>query len=151
MQDLVSPPGSTREADCVDACGPGYAFNPDQTSCIECEAGMFQDGYAQRGDSCQPCPTGSYSAPGAVKCECQAGWTRVDGNCLRCVAGKYKSEISDSPCTDCVAGKFSESIGATSESTCSTCPSGSYSSIGSVTCSQAQKRSKLTRNTSRTI
>jgi hypothetical protein len=67
----------------------------------------------------------SNCAPGS---SCPPGSTGP--TCVACAAGKYKSGTGDGACSDCGANTYSETVGATAENTCQTCPAGSISPAG---------------------
>jgi len=58
-------------------------------------------------------------------------FTSEDLLCVGCEAGTYKPERGAGSCTLCDEGKYSESIGASDEATCLSCPGNSTSDAGS--------------------
>jgi hypothetical protein len=138
--------GSTGGSDCL--CPAGYEGEL-QNGCWPCWPGTYSSypGNYDRGDQCQYCPLpGQWSGTAAVQCVCNAGYEPWNGQCVGCIAGKYKETISDEPCTQC--GPFQTTFvsgggvatsrqqcecqpGYTSptsspDSLCSACPRGKY-------------------------
>jgi mucin-19 len=71
--------------------------------------------------NCQACSAGTYSLAGSISCS----------SCI----GSYSSTSGSSSCILCSAGYYSSTVGATSSSTCVSCPSNTYSYAGSSSCS----------------
>jgi hypothetical protein len=71
--------------------------------------------------NCQSCSAGTYSRAGSISCS----------SCI----GSYSSTSASSSCILCSAGYYSSTVGATSSSTCVSCPSNTYSYAGSSSCS----------------
>jgi len=148
-----SPAGSSTYA-CEMTCGKGQRLsaascqsvyssedfsysNPSSSGgscCIDCEAGKFK---ASNGPmACEACPTNTSSYLAAVACQCNAGFTGLDGGpCTECVAGKYKSSTGSGSCTPCSIGTYSAKIQATALTTCTACPSSATSPEASTTVS----------------
>jgi hypothetical protein len=86
--------------------------------------------------ACEACPANTSSYLAAVACQCNAGFTGLDGGpCTECVAGKYKSSTGSGSCTPCSIGTYSAKIQATALSTCTACPSSATSPEASTTVS----------------
>ena len=116
-------------------CPAGKYSERAASECSTCEAGSYSSAGAS---SCTQCTAGSYSSAGASSCtQCTTGFS-ADGaaSCTgwtSCDAGYKKTagtSTSDTTCTQCPAGKYS-SAGASS---CTQCPAGSYSGAGSERC-----------------
>jgi mucin-19 len=71
--------------------------------------------------SCSICSAGTYSRAGSISCS----------SCI----GSYSSTSGSLSCILCSAGYYSSTVGATSSSTCVSCPSNTYSYAGSSSCS----------------
>ena len=59
---------------------------------------------------CTACPVHSVSEPGSIivsDCKCTAGYQRVEGVCVPCETGKFKTTSGDFMCTSCAEGKSS--------------------------------------------
>ena len=128
-------------------CAPG-AFRMTESSfgCMLCPAGTFQTGICMEGtESCVNCAAGTFSyQTGASECTACGPGEYLNRNlttvkCEQCVTGKYMSGIGAmglKGCTSCSSGTFSSLEGA---STCLLCQGGSFSTvlgaISSATCS----------------
>ena len=81
---------------------------------------------------CAVCPSNLISLTGSTlrtDCECLAGYTGAHGGeCLQCVAGKYKSDIGSASCQDCATNSLS-AAGSTTSSACS-CDAGFFGPDG---------------------
>jgi len=145
-----SPSGSGLLTNCT--CNKGYT-GPDGVTCSACIAGTYKDvngsvpctlcakgKYStETGEmlesTCSQCPAYTRSPDGSsmlINCTCNKGYTGSDGiQCAACIAGTYKDVNGSALCSLCLRGKYSTAIAAISESTCSKCPTHSYSGIGS--------------------
>ena len=86
-------------------CGLGwYANTPNATG--------YPTSLNGPGTACWPCP------PGAV--------SYGNDDCSLCSGGTYSNSPASTSCTKCPSNTVSADIGATSESTCQTCPAGSF-------------------------
>ncbi len=115
-------------------CGNKYS----QCTCVanaiytnnEC---ICKAGYYKNGDTCSPCPAGSYSGNGATSClQCPSGQysaTTAAISCSVCKGGTY-SVAGSSNCTQCNAGTYS----ADGASKCDSCSDGKYSLKGASVC-----------------
>ena len=65
------------------------------------------------------------------KVPCSRGFTGPDGQCVKCVAGKYKESAGSADCTDCAENTYSSVVGASSMSTCVACATTASSPAGS--------------------
>jgi len=64
----------------------------------------------------------------AANCRCNAGYTGPNnGNCVACVAGKYKNQPGSAACTFCVKGTYSSQVAAATQTACQACQVGKYS------------------------
>ena len=118
--------------DCV-LCSAGKFSSIGDSSCTDCQAGLFSGSGA---GTCLYCSPGKYSASRASSCAlCAEGAISSTGasQCDPCAAGKYSSIVSIPPntCLPCDAGTFSS---AGSRICDSTCPAGTYGSIGATQC-----------------
>ena len=131
-------PGARRRV--LSTCAEGEKYDSSQAvgeQCISCVDGQTSLGgsdvdcdpclngeYSNAGTSfvCTPCPVGSYSAS-------------PTGSCDACAAGTYQpltGQTSQSSCTDCAAGNFSSSTGSES---CDVCAAGTYQDqVGQSSC-----------------
>jgi len=118
LENSGSEPGAVSIADCL--CVAGYTKENDDL-CVSCVSGKYKLELgnnacvlcARRKYKTDPgpglcentCPQNSYSEVGAnsiSKCLCKAGYTNLIGNiCSVCIAGKYKTAVSDEKCTEC--------------------------------------------------
>ena len=78
------------------------------TMCSNCTQGTYSGVGAS---VCTDCPHNTSSAAGSgdmTDCRCSAGFTGPDGgDCMACVAGKYKAANGSVACTECEAAKYS--------------------------------------------
>ena len=124
-----------------DMCDPGKykAMAGVNTACDICPAGKYK---ATQGvnTECDSCATNSNSPAGsgsALECVCNVGYTGfAGGQCVGCVAGKYKPDTGSLACSDCGPGKYSTATGQMFESTCSLCTANANAPAGSVVRSQ---------------
>ena len=133
--------GSASAEDCL--CEAGYEGDI-YNGCWSCFPGTYS---SILGGSCGACPLeNQWSWTAATECACNAGYELWNGQCVGCIAGKYKDTIADSTCLQC--GQFQTTFvsgggpatsreqcgclaGYTSEldspdSLCSACPRGKY-------------------------
>jgi len=68
------------------------------------------------------CPTGMVLMPGGM-CDCDKGYESIDGRCMRCARGTFKSSTGNGTCAACSAGSFQESRGSR---VCAKCSPGTY-------------------------
>jgi hypothetical protein len=73
-----------------------------------------------------------------TKVQCSKGFTGPDGQCVKCVAGKYKESAGSADCTHCAENTYSNVVGATSMSTCVPCAITASSPAGSVSSTSCQ-------------
>jgi len=125
------------------SCIKGMTMNKQPASggqsnwnCEDCPAGTYRIS-AESHNDCQNCPVNTDSPPrshstGACVEECAIGNTLSEsGECVECIAGKYKASIGNHECDSCNAGTFSTDVGATSVSLCRQCPEHTNSIEGS--------------------
>ena len=105
----------------------------------QCGAGTYSTG-----STCQACPSGTYSTGGAASCtNCPDGYTTWVGavslnSCYIDVsAGKYIATANSATQSSCPAGTYSNKhrVVYGSTSSCTRCPSGTYSTGGASSCS----------------
>ena len=120
-------------------CSAGMYLNArggiKDTNCFECP----RDTYSLQGSAqCENCPGNSTSdaqSPTLSSCECNAGYTGLDGGtCTPCSKGTYKLHLGAATCEPCAAGKYLNELGGTHESNCSACGRDTYSPIASSEC-----------------
>ena len=128
------------------SCIPGWSGPDGLGECNRCPIGTYKDSMGSH--ECFPCPAATYSgtsgndnvslclpcpaqmssSEGSISitaCSCQAGYTGQNGGeCMPCVAGKYKTIQGSSDCIQCQLGKYRDETAATS---CLNCPAGKYS------------------------
>jgi len=106
--------GASSDATCI-ACTVGK-FSPNQGAsiCTECPA---------TNASCAVCLDGKYlpaTAPTSLSeclyceaCECNAGFTLLEGACKACPLGSFKTASGDSPCNLCQKNSFTPAVAST--------------------------------------
>jgi len=144
-------------------CGPGERTIPAKTkkqvpSCVQCPPNTYRTDISHAEEACllceagrissndnkycigDICKAGAYGAKGSNVCTlCNAGEYSIIGqfSCKKCESGRYSHSAGQENCIGemCPAGKFGLN-GQISSSyvTCSTCPSGKWSTSGSSTC-----------------
>jgi len=158
-----SPSASASVTACI--CNAGYT-GADGTACSACAAGTYKD--TAGSTECLPCPSATFKATagpgtctecalvlpnslsgtgsgtGAQNCQCNAGYTLVDGACNLCSNTTFKNVPGNGTCSGCgfnaVASDSRMSCkcvaGATvSVGSCRLCEQGKYkSSTGSAPC-----------------
>ncbi len=98
-------------------CGLGwYANTPNATG--------YPTSLSGPGTACWPCPLGAVSNGNDV--------------CSLCSGGTYSSTPASTSCTHCPSNTVSAAIGATSESTCQTCPVGFFPDTLQTTCTTCE-------------
>jgi len=131
-------PGST-----ICSCTKGY-FGYGSMDCLSCPVGKY--GKYEASMACTDCPRGKYlnamgsidelnctmclansdtSVSGSKMCACNKGFSGLDvnGSCIKCSRGKYKTDFGSIQCTGCPRGKFLETSGSETELDCQKCPS----------------------------
>jgi hypothetical protein len=93
-------------------CLPGKYSIALATICTDCSRGFFLKEEGQ-GDSCTPCPPGSFSSEFASTF------------CEQCAFGKYNSFSGQSVCRECPMSSTTLTAGSLSQSIC-VCPIGKY-------------------------
>jgi len=125
-------------------CAPGYVNDRFTTlPCYICPAGKYKRDQYPTSETCQNCPHGMWSLAGArimanglPDCFCSDGFGSVPWGqeCSECTPGKFSEKIKPQDhhllgfCSICAAGTYSNLARST---TCTMCPSGSTSPIGS--------------------
>ena len=143
---ITSTAGSTVCTSCV----AGTFALHGSSVCTSCGAGKYGKSVGTSNqdaeNDCTDCSAGTFTAAaGLTSCShCGAGTYAVNGAsaCTSCGAGKYgKAVVSGTDitgqdeaadCQSCAAGKYGSTVGATS---CSHCPSGTSSPVGSTSAS----------------
>ena len=80
--------------------------------------------------NCQTCPAHSRisgnldgsSGTSVTDCQCFEGFTLIEGSCVACEAGHYKSTTGSDPCLECEEGKYNALLAATTSLQCLDCP-----------------------------
>jgi hypothetical protein len=128
-------PGLTGPSGYCSPCPPGsYKPTTGSDACTPCPAGTFSPLPGQPAlQSCQGCPSNSWSAPGSTACECNAGFTSdLNSGCSTCKLGTYKITSGPAPCIPCNPGGAGQGLIST---TCAPCLQGTYASAyGLSTC-----------------
>jgi len=143
----TGPDGGT----CVACVAGTFKASNGSDACTQCAAGKYSAATGATSDSCADCARDTYSSADSTQCEacpsdtvsaalssketdckCNAGYTGPDGGtCVACVAGTFKASNGSDACTQCAAGKYSAENGEISKTTCTDCPSNTYSPSGS--------------------
>jgi hypothetical protein len=121
---------TTTNEPCEAKCKSGYSGTraaPASIVCTICPAGTYRD-MNEPGDSCLPCPQGTFSNSGAQSL----------ASCTACTIGTYGDTTGVAACTDCGAGYYGKKTGGTSKSDgCDACPKGTWSAAVAPTSSSA--------------
>lgn len=112
--------GAKNSSSCTCLVGYGYTAGPG-SACRRCLAGEFQS-YSSE---CVPCDDTSTSVPGAVSCQCRAGFSP---------RGSSATEDHPELCESCLPGTFKDTIGAAA---CEACPPNTISDISATSCACA--------------
>ena len=124
--------GSAPCTQCPAGKHSGTTGRTSMTACIDCPRDSYNS--TDNGD-CISCPRGSHSPLSSdelTDCLCNVGYTGPNGcACKACAAGTWKDVNGSSPCLLCSRGKYSMTTAAIAKSVCSSCPSYTYSSLGS--------------------
>lgn len=146
--------GTTDAQTCISCPLGKYKSNNGNVPCTDCDANTYRNmtGGISSAD-CFKCPTNSMSVMGVTDitaCRCLPGLYMTNAyTCETCVAGKYKSSLSNDACTDCAFPTTTEFRGMISQSNCScaagfgwapsvctACSAGNFKSvIGNIGCS----------------
>ena len=151
-----SAEASTHFFDCM--CKPGFvytldAFQDDELSCVQCEAGKFNERFNQSAclncsvntfnptngasnqSSCLNCPANSASLSGSTTieaCICDLGFSGRPGEvCEACEQGKYLDDLNIYACKLCPANTFNENLASIDLAFCITCGNNKTSLSGS--------------------
>ena len=113
--------------DCTTTCGRGkqqecIAVSGD--SCIDCDAGMFQEEFGHTQADCKNCPNGKTNAPNFRSCinTCVPGKYKDSNTCKNCPSGRYSVFNDVSACEECKAGTYY----IDAQTICPSCPTGQY-------------------------
>ena len=131
--------GSSGALGLCQSCPTGsYKGAVGSTACTLCAAGKFSEALGATAPStCKECPAHSQAGLGSaakLECECNAGYTLgagVEHSCVVCVAGTYKLGIGLEGCIECARDMYSNTLAASSASTCQQCSSSSTAPEGS--------------------
>ena len=114
--------GSTTITNCI-TCRTGTVSNQigasSNSTCTLCDIGKYRDVGMNPGGACANCDPGKISNMGS-------------GTCISCSAGYYKS--SADTCSPCPIGTYRPTINGNGIASCTSCPSGRISNIGSTSC-----------------
>lgn len=121
---------TTTNEPCEAKCKSGYSGTPaapDSIVCTICPAGTYRN-MNEPGNSCLPCPQGTFSNSGAQSL----------ASCTACTIGTYGGTAGVAACTNCGAGYYGKKTGGTSQSDgCDACPKGTWSAAVAPTSSSA--------------
>ena len=140
--------GSDELIDCK--CRAGYTGSTDGSACTACDPGQWKsiigigscircgvDTYsttvaATSASTCSICPTKTFSVKGSpvlTSCKCLSGYKALEDGlaCTACVAGTYKTATGAGLCDECGVDTYSTAVAATAVSTCTTCPTNTFS------------------------
>jgi hypothetical protein len=117
-----------------------------EEACLSCESGRVSSGDYTFcfGDVCN---AGKYGTVGSNTCKvCLAGQYSTIGqfSCKKCESGRHSATTGQDNCFGemCPAGKFGlDGQYSTTQATCSVCPAGTWSSIGSAECTGCNNKS----------
>jgi hypothetical protein len=154
--NTASPKGSDQLVDC--RCEPGFTADENGVICTSCKAGTFksdagtssctqcnEDTFSQTlkattVDTCQACPSGSFSQYGSSAledCICSPGYFgSATSQCSPCPTGTTSPQSGMESCTDCGVGTYQPNEAYSGE--CIDCPSHSSSSVRSGTLQHCQ-------------
>lgn len=116
----------------IAVCPPGAGGG----SCDACPANTFSRGGPSASTTCQPCPSGFVSQPGAASCDsCAPGY--AGPNCAISSKGSYSAGGSpqSSVCQPCADFSVAAKAGSSS---CQQCPLGHGTSVDRTTCGECQ-------------
>lgn len=104
-------------------CYPGYRLDLLTNSCKKCAENEYSPGGVVI--NCEKCPSGMIGI--GASCTCPAGRRLVNGRCILCSAGTYRSlspHLAIDECRDCFHPVFSETydVSSADRSTCESCP-----------------------------
>lgn len=123
---------------CADCPSGKFSSTLNATSvdfCLECAPGKYSHAGLAECISCPSDSTSPESSRVVQDCECVAGFTGPNGGpCIKCEAGKFKTDVGNHSCSLCYPGKYSVAIGSTTNSSCKDCVAGTYSHAGASDC-----------------
>ena len=149
---------SSSKSDCKDDCNVGFYINDDQSDCLVCERGQWQDKDGQA--SCKSCYIGKYNdlseqtaessckecgnkfynnEQGQAECknDCAAG-SYINFNktaCLECPQGFWQDQDDQDDCKSCGPGTYNGQFESTTIDSCKECQGGHYNDeIGQESC-----------------
>jgi len=96
-------------------CPAGYRMTRGniETTCVECDAGKFQD--VPGIETCNNCPIGYYQSEEGIP------------YCVGCIPGQYQDQDGNESCIKCASGRqFNATIVSSSVSNCVACARGQY-------------------------
>lgn len=112
-------------------CASGHYSLSAADACSVCPADTYQD--TEKSTGCKSCPPHSVSLPGSTAagdCRCLPGFSSVDGECVACGYGEYKTTTANEACQTCATGYYTLAPGAAADSLCLLCTHDSYVSAG---------------------
>lgn len=129
---------------CVDSCPDASWENETSKMCDVCAAGRYYtadnectacaDHFFKAVPGiplCVECPRGYFGNVTKVSCDkCDPGYTTVENECTPCAAGRYEIEGN---CMNCMRGTYTADTG---QSTCSDCPEGYGTAVGTTSCAE---------------
>ena len=122
---------------CTPCVAGTYKSSTGVGICEECRTDTFSTAVAATDEgTCTNCPTNTFSALGSselINCRCEAGYTAVANGvaCTACIAGTYKTNTGIGVCDKCGVDTYSITVAATTEGTCTNCPSNTFSTQSS--------------------
>ena len=105
-------------------CAPGeYQDKRGQTSCSKCEPGMVSGD--MNASSCDECKVGQFANNYHTACDiCGLGrYGQLPGLCVQCNPGTYQDARGTTSCSACPSNTYSSGRGQSSRSDCVECPS----------------------------
>ena len=134
--------GQNTETDCQNCVAGKFNNELGRTDCDECPGddgvtpGTYQGLSGET--SCTSCPSDSghtlTTQTDISACECNAGYSNNNDDCVACNPGYFKDSRGDVACSDCAAGTIQPSTGKTS---CDNCEMGKFvAAIHQTACDQ---------------
>ena len=113
---------------CQQCTAGKFKSDVSNAACSDCEGGSYTN--IEGSTECSLCPMGMSSTTASTQCLCDIGYSPSDSTaeCIKCAAGKYKDEISNSLCIDCEVDTVQVLRG---QASCDACP-GNLSTLENV-------------------